>query len=57
MLANAIVFLEDCSHFAIAVKPVMNVLQFSEIHKLFFYPIRTLPAHAKALSPTAHLQS
>jgi hypothetical protein len=57
MLANAIVFLEDCSHFAIAVKPVMNVLQFSEIHKLFFYPIRTLPAHAKALIPTAHLQS
>jgi hypothetical protein len=51
MVANAMVFLEGCSHFAIAVRPVMNVLQFSEMHKLFFYPIRTLRAHAKALKP------
>ena len=45
MLANAIVFLEDCSHFAIAVRPVMNVPPIFRIAycKLFFTPYVPTP--------------
>src|ERR1700751_3699797 len=44
-------FLKSCSHFAMAMKPVLNV-QLPDILKNYFSPC--LHTHAKALSPTAH---
>jgi hypothetical protein len=53
MLVNAIVFPESCSHFAIAVKAVMNVLQLSECIN-YFLPHALGAPTPRVLSPTAH---